>query len=383
MNLETKLEPRLWEAVRMSIEGRKFTGAIVDSIFLLSEVIRERAGLDGDGLQLVGAAFGGTSPKLKVNRLQTESERNVQRGVEALLRGLYQAIRNPRSHGAYQDEERDAIAILLFVDYLLRIVDRSRSPFSLSTFVEKVLDSGFVPKDRYATLLVSEIPTNRHLAVCREVFARRSEADPVKTAFFFAAIFQLMPKEEIAELNEVVSEELRQTDEEDTVRFVLKALPPDNWPHLDELARLRIENRLITSVADGSWDKRRGLCTGGALGTWATNIIGYFTLREDLWRTLGRKLRSHDSGQQDYVFRFFLDYAETCLESPPASLVGAMNAGLRAGDIRFKEVVEAWALDPFGDNPPESPWRKPFADALAKFVPAAEGQEITDDDIPF
>ena len=130
MNLDTSLEPRLWEAVRANVETRKFTGAILDAIYLLSDVIRERSGLEGDGVSLVGLAFGGSSPKLMVNRLQTESDQNVQRGVEALLRGLYQAIRNPRSHGPTQDDERDATALLMFVDYLLRVVDKTRSPFS-------------------------------------------------------------------------------------------------------------------------------------------------------------------------------------------------------------------------------------------------------------
>jgi uncharacterized protein (TIGR02391 family) len=128
MNLETKLEPRLWDAVRTSIEGRRFSNAVLDAVHFLSDVIRERSGLEGDGVGLIGAAFGGASPKLKVNRLQTESEQNVQKGIESLLRGVYQAIRNPRSHGMHVDEERDAVAIILFLDYLLRIVDQSRSP---------------------------------------------------------------------------------------------------------------------------------------------------------------------------------------------------------------------------------------------------------------
>ena len=87
MNLETRLDPRLWEAVRTSLEVRKFTAAILDGIHLLSDVIRERSKLEGDGVALIGAAFGSMAPKLKVNRLITESEQNVQKGVEALLRG--------------------------------------------------------------------------------------------------------------------------------------------------------------------------------------------------------------------------------------------------------------------------------------------------------
>lgn len=158
MNLETTIQPRLWEVIRGSIEPRNFSAAVLDAIHFLSDVIRERSGLDGDGVALIGAAFGGSSPKLKVNRLQTESEQNVQRGVESLLRGVFQAIRNPRSHGTYPDGEKDAVAILLFLDYLLRIVDQSRSPFSLAAFVGRVLDPDFVPTERYAALLVKEIP---------------------------------------------------------------------------------------------------------------------------------------------------------------------------------------------------------------------------------
>ncbi len=174
MNLETRLEPLLWDAVRTSVEGRNFSGAVLDSIHYISDVIRERSGLEGDGVGLVGAAFGGKTPKLKVNRLQTESEQNVQRGVEALLRGVYQAIRNPRSHGITQDDERSAVAIILFVDYLLRIVDQSRTPFTMATFTAKVFDPAFVPKKEYAELLAKEVPGNRGLAVVRELFVRRS-----------------------------------------------------------------------------------------------------------------------------------------------------------------------------------------------------------------
>src|ERR1019366_7926758 len=120
---------------------------------------------------------------------------------EALLRGLYQAVRNPRSHGPWQDDERDGIAILQFVDYLLRVVDKSRSPFSLPAIVARVFDRGFVPNERYATLLVKEIPANRRLLTCCQVFARRSEAkEEDNVAFFTRAIFALMPEEDIAEL---------------------------------------------------------------------------------------------------------------------------------------------------------------------------------------
>ncbi|MEK7405224.1 MAG: TIGR02391 family protein [Acidobacteriota bacterium] len=384
MNLETRLDPRLWEAVRPSLEVRKFTAAILDGIHLLSDVIRERSGLEGDGVALIGAAFGGTAPKLKVNRLITESEQNVQKGVEALLRGVYQAIRNPRSHDAYQDEEREAVAILLFLDYLLRIVDRSRTPFSLAAFVARVLDPDFVPKERYATLLAKEIPPKHRLATCREVFARRAEGDAKKLRFFFDAVLSVMSLDEHGELCELLSAELRQTDDEGTIRFVLGAFPPDLWPRLDEIARLRIENKLICSVRDGRWVERQNRCTGGALGTWATSIIHQFTLKDELWHTLVNKLGSPNTEEQHYVFNYFLRYADACFDAPSPYLILAVKKGLKAGDRRFKTAVEGWGQENIVEaRAPDHPWRKPFAEALAKFTAAPEVVEISDEDVPF
>jgi hypothetical protein len=214
------------------------------------------------------------------------------------------------------------------------------------------------------------------------VFARRSEAEPAKLKFFFAAILSLMSPEEIAELCEMVSEELRQTDDEDTIRFVVQVFPADMWHRLDELARLRIENKLISSVADGRWAERQKRCTGGGLGAWASYIVHQFTLKDDLWRTLSEKLCSSDAEQQVYVFQYFIRHADRCFDAPPVVLVAAMNRGLRAGDLRFKLAVESWQTDWAGKvREVDDPWRKPFVDALENFP--TEASEITDEDLPF
>ena len=77
INIETALDNRLWKAIQSSCEKENYTGAILDSIHFLGDLIREKSGLEVDGVALVGQAFGGDSPKLKVGKLQTESGRNV------------------------------------------------------------------------------------------------------------------------------------------------------------------------------------------------------------------------------------------------------------------------------------------------------------------
>jgi len=94
MNLQTHIRNSLWLAIQSTYQAGNYSHAILDAMHYLSNVLREKTGVDGDGTTLVGQALGGDSPRLRINKLQTETERNEQRGIESVLRGLYQAIRN-------------------------------------------------------------------------------------------------------------------------------------------------------------------------------------------------------------------------------------------------------------------------------------------------
>ena len=378
MNLETRIDERLWNAIRSSYENRNFTGAIQDSMYFMSDLIRDKSGLGGDGVTLIGKAFGGRSPILKVNKLYTESEKNVQKGIEQVLRGLYQAVRNPRSHEKYSDTEEDAISIILFVNYLVKIIDRSRTPFSEQAFISRVLDADFVPKERYAKLLVDEIPEKKRMDIFYGVFQRITEGDESKLRYFFDALFGLITQDEKQEIYKEISECLKHADDIETIRTVVKAFT-GIWVELEEAARLRAENKFVESIKDGKWHPSKNKCIGGAFGTWATNITQHFVLKDDLLSVLLNKLESSDRGEQDYVFRFFSGAFGELAESPSFRLKKIVINGLKAGDIRFKEMVE----ENFGW--PGADWQSDFKEALEAFEehPLPFDPEYDDTDIPF
>lgn len=91
----------------------------------LTDVLRDKSGLDSDGRELVGAALGagkGKLPRVQVNKLQTETERNIQMGLQELLKGMYSLVRNPRSHERVEDTKKTADTVILFLDYLLEFL---------------------------------------------------------------------------------------------------------------------------------------------------------------------------------------------------------------------------------------------------------------------
>jgi uncharacterized protein (TIGR02391 family) len=140
MNLQTHIRDALWSAIQSTYQAGNYSHAILDAMHHLSNILRDKTGVDGDGAALVGQALGGDSPRLRINRLQTETERNEHRGIENILRGMYQAIRNPRSHEQVEDSQETANSIIYFIDYLLGIIEKSQEPYSISRFITRVFD---------------------------------------------------------------------------------------------------------------------------------------------------------------------------------------------------------------------------------------------------
>jgi uncharacterized protein (TIGR02391 family) len=336
MNLETEINSELWLVIRRSYESGAWSNTILDAIYHLSDTIRAKTDLQSDGATLVGQALGGKNPKLRLNRLQTESELSVQMGVENLLRGVFMAFRNPRSHGRIEDTQADADAIILFVNYLLRLLGHARTEYSLETCVQRVLEENFVPNDRYAALLVSEIPARHRLEVFLTVYRRKSRADGEKLKYFLKALLSQLAADEQEEVFGAISLELRETKDDSVVRTILQALDPDDWLRLDEVARLRIEHRLIRCMKDGSYSSEMQRCTAGGLATWATEFFRQFTLKKEAYDTLVEKLHSSSREDQDYVFQFFFSALALLADKPSWYLQNALIKGLKAGDSRFK-----------------------------------------------
>ena len=307
MNLKTLVKPELWLAISNTYETANYTHAILDAMHYLSDVLREKSGLDGDGQPLVGRALGGKSPVLRINKLQTETEINVQKGLMQILKGMYQGIRNSRSHEQIEDTKDTADAIIFFINYLLSILDESQEPFTIPSFLSRVLDKHFVRSTRYAELLVSEVPAGKRSDVLIEIYRRKPEGKGANLEYVVKELLKCLSEEEITHFLSVVSDELKMTQEDVDIRLTLQVLPPDLWSHIDEAARLRAENILIKSIQEGQATSDGNTIRGyGTLGIWARDFLDHFTFKPKLRRIILNKLNK-DQPNQQYIFHFFLD----------------------------------------------------------------------------
>lgn len=376
MNLETRVPEALWDAVRTNIEKRNFTGAILDGFYFLSDLLRQKSGAEGDGSSLIGQALGGASPKIKLNKLQSESEWNIQKGVEQLLRGFYQAFRNPRSHEKTADTDEDAQVLILFIGYLVRQIDQAKAQFSRADFLKRILDPDFVPQKRYAELIIDEIPIGQLLEVFLDVYRVKDGWKPENLRHFFDVLLERLTEEEQIQVFGVISDELKIADDETTIRLIIASFDGRIWPQYHEAARLRIENRLIRSIREGRYTRSDKRCRSGALGTWTTRIFAQLSLKDDLVRAVADKMWSSSTEEQDYVFEYLFAHLASLSPEMPPRIEACLRHRLNAGNERFYEAL--W-LGPWK----EEGWTPELKAASEGFKAAEPSNEASEDDIPF
>ena len=188
----------------------------------------------------------------------------------------------------------------------------------------------------------------------------------------------------------VVAEELRTTTDDASIRTSLQMLTPEMWPRLAEVARLRIENKLLSGLEEGKI--LEGGKTTQALATWSSGFLKAFSLRKRAARTLVSKLEDSDRDDRHYVAKYFMSHLPDVVEPEGWTdrCIRAIASAIKEDDenVRFALISSvrsypaewqtklATALSEQTD--PENP-----AVVLDDGTPLLSSPEITDDDIPF
>lgn len=392
MNLQTTIPDAMWAAVAGAYEAENYSHAILEATYLISSVLRERAGVDGDGSALVGQALGGDDPKLKLNPLQTESEKNIQKGMEQILRGVYLGIRNPRSHEQTSDDKETADAIIHFLGYVLTLLNSSKEAFTIDSFVAKVFDSEFVESSRYAELLVAEVPKLRLADALIAIYRARKKAELRKLRYLVPKLLGALSPAQLSSYLNVVSEELRTATDDLAIRTSLQMLTPEVWPNVSELSRLRIENKFITGIRQGEVTSSGK--TTQPLATWSNSFLKSFTTRSDAANALIARLEDQDPDARHYAAKFFMRVLPEVMSSPAQTTrcVRAIVSAIEADDANVRSYLVSAVLA----YPQE--WQTKLAEALktktdednpavylddgSPFLSAPTKDEM-DDDIPF
>ena len=261
----------------------------------------------------------------------------------------------------------------MFCGYIVRQLEQAKALASKEELVRRALDKDFVPNDQYAELFLSEIPLRLRLEVFFGVYESVKDWNIRPIYYFNKCIINHFNKEERQTVIEAISNDLKTTDDESVIRHLMSGIPARLWLDMAEIARLRIENKVIGSIRDGKYDSKSKRCLSGALATWSRSQFTYFMLKRELITVIAAKFSSSDSQAIDYAFQYLVHgvFQDHNLEElSPIHRVFIRK--LKEGSKQFHNALMFT---------PEEKWNTEMKDAYSNF--SGNTETILDDEIPF
>jgi uncharacterized protein (TIGR02391 family) len=113
------LHPLVRDACARRFALGHYREGVLKAVHALRRLVGEKSGLtEPDDASLMGKAFGGDDPCVRVADLATETGRNIQRGTTHLTQGIVARIRNPLTH---EDDELDPTEALEMAALISRV----------------------------------------------------------------------------------------------------------------------------------------------------------------------------------------------------------------------------------------------------------------------
>ncbi|MDP3879361.1 MAG: TIGR02391 family protein [Dehalococcoidales bacterium] len=109
------------EASRSLFESKHYAQAIFEAFKAVNNLVKEKSGKSQDGKDLMAKVFNESAPVIKLNDLETQSNKDEQEGFKFLFMGAMVGIRNPKAHDlVVQNDPYLTLEYLAFASLLLK-----------------------------------------------------------------------------------------------------------------------------------------------------------------------------------------------------------------------------------------------------------------------
>lgn len=306
----------LKESIRTHYENKDYTEVVRDALLCLTSEIRKKSDLtDSDGVELINKAFSEKQPLIKINKLETTTDKNKHRGIMDLSKGLIEYFRNPMSHSKQEYSKKVADAILVLLDeVILEEIVGSKSINSIDDWYLEITNELFPNTERYAQNLISTIPNNKYYELSVMLYKNRNNIPKLKDKIIDELVSNLSP-EEFKDYCDVIERDLFGNVQEKEIISSLKFISTNIWKNLSTLAKTKIEDMALEDISklclnfeyDGS-DYIPSEQQNGYILENSIHILENFSNLQEIINIIIEKL-TIDSNEflQDYLFdKYFL-----------------------------------------------------------------------------
>ena len=314
--LKDLISKDVWNVIKDNYERESYTSSITNLIQYINELVQEKANLENvDNTSLIEQAFFKKPPCLAINKLQTRTEKDIQEGIGHLLKGACLAIRNPRSHDRYEDDKITADRIILFYDYILNFIRTSEQPNMVEDWLEFIFDKDFPCDEKYAKEVLKQIPKKKKYDLLINIFRHRERAGLNKLNYIVNELFSEIDKVEYKEFMSGINKDLLKSKNDDKLKIFFNLFPPSKWSEIENLAKLRVENIVKTSINnakieyDEYFDNYYSYVSLEAmLAATAIDFIDFFDTKDEIIRIIENRLYENEDLHNKYFLKYFGKY---------------------------------------------------------------------------
>ena len=310
MNIKDYIREDAWKAIEHHYTAEDYTEALRDAGFLLKDVLQAKSGeYDKDNTKLVEAVLCGQNPVLKINSFSTQSEKDMQNGIALGIKGIFLHVRNPMSHEKITYNKKDADAILIYMDYLIRQVDKSYGVTLIDEWLPLLKDCSFTSSPEYADELIKEVPRKKTYELLEAIYDERERITKYRTKYFVQLLIQRLTSEEKVMFTNKLNTDLAQTHGDGGLAMFFHFFGEAFFENLKRVVRLRIEDIVLQGIESGWIDPDTGETEGrnAVTATWAVDFIDRFETKGKIEEMLFQKVIKSDR-QREYALEYFEKY---------------------------------------------------------------------------
>lgn len=246
INYAINFDTKLYQSVSPEYDTGNYSSAIKTAILFLTEEIRDRTDLDLDGDSLVTKALSEKNPLIKINKLETETDKSEQIGYMFMLQGLYKAIRNPRNHNLSEDNKETCDDLLIMINYFLKLIKKAKIKFDFIEFCDTLKDTYFDRTQEYSSEIIKIIPTDKLNEVSQKLLEKIGEMPYENVAWTLFSIKKRLEGEKFISFIGLLDSSLFKTDNIDLIRASTIILR-DDWAKLSKATKIRVEKIFLNA----------------------------------------------------------------------------------------------------------------------------------------
>ena len=307
------LNQELWSSIHLHYEKECYEDVLKDMIFYLVELLQNKSECyDKDGESLITYLFSEKTPRLLINKNQTQSEIDEQRGYGFILRGLICFIRNPLSHKKKIGYTKDQVdSILLFVNNIIvpKLEDTKEFGYVDDWFKFIFIDNSSFG-DKYYDKLLDNISKKDKADLMLKIIDNLSSIEPGCYQYVINKLLNSLTIKSQNDAFVLLNRKLIKAGAGSYLRMFFDHFDPSLWEKIDSLVSVRIEEMVMDSIRTGEMftnpiNLKLEPVDKAKLSIWASKWIKYFSNYDDIKKVLLLKLNNKYEAM--FVIRYFFD----------------------------------------------------------------------------